>query len=280
MSKDGAQKILSMIDVCGGKEGKTNFVAIIKRSLPVHIKSVDNFVAMFENVVNSKLADPYITDKSSILPCVFQAVKFGLYPDPAMGQIYFVPYKNTGTGKTVLTYQLGYRGMIQLMLNTGKVINIQSHIVYEKDFFEFWIDENGNHFKFKPVNNHKGDTEMLVCSFATMDNGKCFINKMESERIDEIKKIVLQRTPKSPWANSLYEPEMRKKTVIRNHAKTLPCSLELQTAIDHEEQVERGDFQAIKEEIIDNVMSNVDTVDAEEQGDILDNAQKEFAKQL
>jgi recombination protein RecT len=274
MSKDGAQKILSMIDVCGGKEGKTNFVAIIKRSLPVHIKSVDNFVAMFENVVNSKLADPYITDKSSVLPCVFQAVKFGLYPDPAMGQIYFVPYN----GK--LTYQLGYRGMIQLMYNSGDVLNIQAHRVFTNDKFDFSIDENGHHFKFNPVFDHAEHTEYIVCSFATMKNGKCFVNFMESARVDEIKKIVLQRTPKSPWSNPLYEPEMRKKTVIRNHAKTLPCSLELQTAIDHEEQVERGDFQAIKEEIIDNVMSNVDTVDAEEQGDILDNAQKEFAKQL
>lgn len=275
MSKEGAQKILSMVDMCGGKEGKNNFVAIIKRSLPVHIKSVDNFVAMFENVVNSKLADPYITDKASILPCVFQAVKFGLYPDPAMQQIFFVPYK----GK--LTYQLGYRGMILLMYNSGKIINIQAHRVFTNDSFKFWIDENGNHFNFEPAFNHKGADEYLVCSFATLENGKCFINSMESERVDAIKRMALERTPKSPWSNQLYEPEMRKKTAIRNHAKTLPCSLELQTAIDHEEQVERGDFQAIKEEIIDNVMSNVDAVETEQQqGDILDNASKEFVKQL
>jgi recombination protein RecT len=280
MTIEGAKRIISMVDICGGKEGKNNFVAIIKRSLPVHIKSVDNFAIMFENVVNSKLADPYITDKSSILPCVFQAVKFGLYPDPAMGQIYFVPYKNNATQKTVLTYQLGYRGMIQLMYNSGKIINVQAYRVFDNDFFEQYIDENGHHFKFRPVYNHEKAKEYIVCSFATMENGKCFANIMESDKVDEIKKVVLQRTPKSPWSNPLYEPEMRKKTVIRNHAKTLPCSIELQTAIVHEDLVERGDFKEIQEEILDSVMSNVDAGEAEEQGDILDNAQKEFTKQL
>jgi phage RecT family recombinase len=281
MSKEGAQRILSMVDMCGSKEKKDIFIDTIKKCLPIHIRKPNAFVAMFESVVKDQLNNPYVTNKKSVISCIFQSVKFGLYPDPSYGHIYFIPYKG------ILTYQLGYRGMIQLMKNPGKIIDVAAHRIFDNDYWEFRIDQTGQVFKFVPANNHYSAKEILVCSFVTIktnmdsDETKCFAHFIESERVDEIKKMVLQRTPKSPWANPLYEAAMRKKTVIRDHAKTLDCSPEMTMAISHEESTEIGNVQAIKEEIVDSIMDSVDVVDTEEtQGDIMDNASKEFVKQL
>jgi recombinational DNA repair protein RecT len=85
-------------------------------------------------------------------------------------------------------------------------------------------------------------SEVWVYSCAETREGKVFIHLMESWHVDKIKKIALARTPNSPWANPIYEPEMRKKTAIRRHCKTLDVSPDLQIAIEHEESVERGEI--------------------------------------
>lgn len=246
-NKESIDRVFSLIDLYGGEEKKNKFFSKIKKSLPIHIKNPDHFCLMFQDVVKSKLLDPYVTDKKSIIPCVYQAVKFGLYPDQAMGLIYFVPYK----GK--LTYQLGYKGLIQLMYNSGKVKNIFSDRVFEGEQFNYFVDETGQHFTHKPDYNFKTRPEILCYSCAVMDDGTVSFHPMERNHIDKIKAIVLARTPKSPWSNELYEPEMRKKTAIRRHAKTLPVSIELQQAIDHEEKIEAG--EDIKFEIPDELIS-------------------------
>ncbi len=268
------KKILSMVDLCGSKEKKASFVEIIKRSLPKHIQNKDRYVMIFEEVVKAKLADPYVTDKKSILPCVFQAVKFGLDCDPAQGLIYFIPYK----GK--LTYQLGYKGLIQLARNSGQVKDVRAGLVYKNDEWDYYEDERGQHFKYKPTWSEEKGHEICGFSIVTMSDGSCFIHPMETSRIDKIKKMVLQRTPKSPWADSLGEPEMRKKTVIRRHCKTLPMSTEMAQAVEQEEQVERGEIPKYTADEIEGVLDKLDIPNEEPQDNADDLKNDEFVKQL
>ena len=56
-----------------------------------------------------------------------------------------------------------------------------------------------------------------------------------------------------PWSNPMFEPEMRKKTVMRRHWKTEPMSVEIAKVIDYEESTERGEIKksASLEEIVD-----------------------------
>lgn len=241
------ERVLRMLDIMPGSpeqkvEAKKSFEQRIKSMLPSHIKNHELYVAMFEAVVNDKLKDQYVSKKDSILPCVFQAVKFGLYPDPAMGQIYFIPYKGT------LTYQLGYKGLIRLALNAGYK-DVSAGRVFQKEVesgdWNYFRDENGDHFRHKPSMEKDRGVEHCVYSIAVDADNIPRIHVMESWHVDEIKKMVLTRTPNgSPWTNPMFEPEMRKKTCIRRHCKTLSLSLELAEAIETEEAIERG--EAIK----------------------------------
>lgn len=42
-----------------------------------------------------------------------------LSPSPQLGQYYLVPYKDKNTGKTNATFQLGYKGLLQLAIRSG-----------------------------------------------------------------------------------------------------------------------------------------------------------------
>lgn len=254
MAQSNVDRILNMVQLCGGQDKRDKFVEIVKRSLPHHIKNKDRYVMIFEDVVKQKLSDAYVTDKKSILPCVFQAVKFGLDPDPAMGLIYFIPYK----GK--LTYQLGYKGMIQMARNSGMVQDVRAALVFEKDQFDYFEDEKGQHWLHRPSWKREKSKELLGYSVVTMSDGKNFIHTMDSEHIDDIKRMVLarQKGRATPWTDELAEPEMRKKTAIRRHMKTLPCSVEMNTAIEQEERVERGEMQQHKAAELDGIIDMMD----------------------
>jgi recombination protein RecT len=122
-------KILSMVELCGGQKKKDNLIENIKRNIPPHVQNKDRYAFAFQKVVEAQLNNPYVRDSDSIIPCVYQAVKLGLEPDPAFGQIYFIPYD----GK--LTYQLGYKGLIRLAKNGGSIVDVRAIRVLEGDLF-------------------------------------------------------------------------------------------------------------------------------------------------
>jgi phage RecT family recombinase len=276
------ENVLRMVDVMSGKtpeekrSAKQIFEQRIKSMLPAHIKNHDLYVGMFESIVNDKLKDKYVSNKESILPCVFQAVKFGLYPDPAMGQIYFIPYKG------VLTYQLGYKGLIRLALNAGYK-DVSAGRVFQKEVdsgdWDYFRDEKGDHFKHKPSMEKDRGVEHCVYSIAVDSDNTPRIHVMESWHVDEIKKMVLTRTPNgSPWTNPMFEPEMRKKTCIRRHCKTLSLSLELAEAIETEEAIERGETVKYEANAIKDIRIEIpDSVLPQQETDIIGAAEAQKA---
>jgi recombination protein RecT len=246
----GADKILTMVDLCGSEKAYQSYRTVVDQTLPKGVNR-DRYMAMLKQVAQQFANDDRL-DRRSIMPCLHNAVKLGLNPDPAMGQIYFVPYN----GK--LTYQVGYKGMLELARRSGQIRDMRAYIVDRVDEFSFHEDERGQHFIFRPRFDGQHLGELLVLSVATLADGSQVAHPMESARIDEIKKRVLARTPGSPWKDTLFETEMRKKTAIRRHCKTLPVSPELAQAIEDDERAERGDQQTIRHEELSGILEQVE----------------------
>ena len=116
----------------------------VEKTLPKNI-DFGRYWAMYSQIMKACYENPKVTDKKSILQCLFNAAKLGLNPDPVFGQIYFIPYKG------VLTYQIGYKGMLELSRRSGKISNIRSGRVFEKDPWEFNETETGQHFRVAPA---------------------------------------------------------------------------------------------------------------------------------
>jgi recombination protein RecT len=230
-----SEKLFTLVDIAGSEKRWQAYQETAAKMLPDVIEK-GRYMAMYLNVLKGFICNPKVTNKKSILSCAFNAPKFGLLPDPVFGQIYFIPYKG------VLTYQLGYRGMITMADRAG--LRVRAGIVYDKDEFDYFEKEDGQHLLHRPILSEK-ERGKEICIYSCFQHVKTGFNQiqvMESYHVDEIKKMVLARMKDSdtPWKNPVFEPEMRKKTGIRRHAKTEPFSEEITRATEHEEQDERG----------------------------------------
>jgi len=65
-------------------------------------------------------------EQMSILNCAFLGESLKLSPSPQLGQYYMVPFEDRKNNRTVATFQLGYKGYIQLAIRSGyyKKINV------------------------------------------------------------------------------------------------------------------------------------------------------------
>lgn len=253
---------LALVDV-GISEAKwQRYKEQVINVMPSHFKKDHKrYMQMYVSLANKFMQDEKVTNKPSILSCLFNAPALGLNPDPVFGHIWFIPYKG------VLTYQIGYKGMVQLSFNSGKIRNVRANLVYENDEFDYYEDEKGQHYIHRPKFGERGKE---ICGYSIFEDymrGFPHFHVMETSHIEGIKKLVLARMKdkKTPWKDPLFEPEMRKKTVIRRHWKTEPMSAEIAEAITHEENTENGIVDAPEEieekieKILDNTNDNDDT---------------------
>lgn len=227
---------LSLIDVAGSERNWNRYKQSIETIVPTQYrKNVKRYTEMFLHIANIHMRNEKVTNKKSILTCMYNAPALGLNPDPIFGHIWFIPYKG------VLTYQIGYKGMIQTSYNSGLISNVRANLVYENDEFDYYEDEKGQHYLHRPKFGKRGKE---ICGYSIFEDmqGIPHFHIMESEHIDGIKKMVLARMNgrQTPWIDPLFEPEMRKKTIIRRHWKTEPMSSEIARAINHEENTENG----------------------------------------
>jgi phage RecT family recombinase len=264
--------ILSLVDLAGSQARYDQYVRSVKNVLPKHQRNESQrYFSMYAQMAHGFLKDPNITDKQSILTCMFNAPKLGLNPDKVFGHVWFIPYKG------VLTYQIGYRGMIQMSINSGKVSNVRAGLVYEKEMtqgrWDFFEDEKGQHYIHRPLFSER-DRGREICGYSIFEdnNNVPHIHVMDSFHIEDIKKIVSSRLGKGfaycPWGNPVFEPEMRKKTVIRRHWKTEPMSAEIAEAIESEERNERGEVPSKEEQekAMDFILENCSPDPSSEEG--------------
>ena len=244
--------------VISKKENVTTIESLIEENkvklgeiLPANM-SKDRLVriALTSIRLNPKLAD---CTPQSFLGALFQSAQLGLEPN-IEGQAYIIPYNNTKiiNGRkqkvTEAQCQIGYKGYIELFYRHGAASYIDMHSVYQNDIFEYSYGTE-NYIKHCPKFKDRGEV-IAYYAIAKLRNGgslfkvmskeeciehgqthsKCYI-KMEwneaAHAYVPLKNPYFE--PNSPWAKDLNA--MCKKTVIKQLAKILPKSVELQKAI-------------------------------------------------
>ena len=91
----------------------------------VGVKDSQRFIS---SVVSAVQTNPALSDctNASILSAALLGHSLNLPQSPQIGMFYFVPFKDTKKGVTEATFQLSYRGMLQLAMRSGqyKAINV------------------------------------------------------------------------------------------------------------------------------------------------------------
>ena len=190
----------------------------------------------------------------SLLACVLTSAQLGLEPG-LLNSCHFIPYKGQ------VSFQIGYKGLIDLVTRNGQVTNIVAQEVREGDVFNYEYGRNET-LKHVPAPNHqRGEIEYFY-AYANMKNGGFAFQVMHISEIEKIRDnhSISYKFDKSGSIWSKHFESMALKTAIKRLIKYLPISVEIQEAVSHDETVKKditGDAIIIdSENIIDEKGTN------------------------
>ena len=207
----------------------------------------------------SRIATTAVTQNPMLATCTPQsfigamltAAQLGLEPNTPLGQAYLIPYGSN------CSFQLGYRGLIELAHRSGDIKSIEAHVVYANDDFdfEFGLDPK---LKHKPAKGDRGDVAWVYAVYHTKDGGYGF----EVMSVDDINRhrARYSKAKNSPWDTAW--DEMAKKTVIKRVLKYAPLKTEFARAMAADETtttaiIENGDIELVQEYTVDETTGEV-----------------------
>lgn len=235
-------------------------------------------------------------EASTVLGAVMSAGQLGLRLG-VLGQSWILPFWNGRNARVEAQLIIGYQGYLELCYRSGKVVEVSSEIVYQREYdddrFDFGYVEERPWLRHNPdltiasrrscprcnETNPKCDNiadhgEMIYAFYArarTQGGGFFLPRPWGLEMMREHRRLYAKKTRagvvKGPWSDQF--PAMGQKTMIRQLVRTLPKSPELAHALAADEGV-RHTFNA-------NVKPGDATVHDDYDGVILDGQTAEDA---
>lgn len=205
VKKENKSKTIFDVIQAGAKQFAT--------ALPKHINS-DRFVRIAITTIrqNPKLAQ---CNQESLLGALMVSAQLGLEPG-VLGQCYLIPYGRE------CQFQIGYKGMIELLRRSGQLKDIYAYSVYENDEFEmtYGLDRD---LKHKPNLQDRGNFIGCYCVAVLKDDARAF-EYMTKEEIEAHGKKFSKTYGNGPWKTDF--EAMAHKTVVKKMLKWLPVSVE------------------------------------------------------
>lgn len=166
------------------------------------------FAAMAQSLLTKvpKLAN---CELMSMQKAFLDCATLGLYPNGS--DVHILPY-----GKTAQVI-VDYKGLIKLMLRSGKIKKVYAETVHDNDKFTYRNGEVDHEIDFR---NPRGEMYAVYCA-VVMNDGDIRYEVMSKEEVEKVKKSS-KSSSNGPWL-SWFE-SMSKKTVIRRASKFLDLS--------------------------------------------------------
>ena len=234
-------------------------------ALPKHINS-DRFVRIAITTIrqNPKLAQ---CSQESLLGALMVSAQLGLEPG-TLGQCYLIPFENKKLGKVECQFQIGYKGLIELLRRSGQLSDIYSYAVYENDDFEITYGLSRD-LKHKPNFSDRGEIIGFYAVAILKDGAKAFEYMTKDEVLKHEEKYRKGSYKNDVW-NKNFE-EMAQKTVVKKLLKWLPVSVEFLDMINKDEK----SFKTVNEKSTD--LKDVEVI--ENNGDIINAETGEFIEE-
>jgi len=194
-------------------------------ALPKHINS-ERFVRIAITSIrqNPKLAK---CSQESLLGALMTSAQLGLEPG-ILGQAYLIPYKDN------VQFQIGYKGMIELLRRSGQLSDIYACEIRKNDDFQITL---GLHRDIKHnINFNENRGEVVgYYAVAVLKDGANSFEFMTKKQVEEHRDKFSKKPNDGPWKNDF--DEMAKKTVVKKLLKYLPVSVEWLENISKDEKV-------------------------------------------
>lgn len=167
-------------------------------------------------------------DPVTIITSLFNVSLTGITLNPILGYAYLIPRRNGG--RFECTLDVSYKGLIQILTNSGGVKNVYAHMVYEKEKFsiEYGLEPRLIH---QPITSGNKGNPIGVYGVAILSDGTKSFDYMDIEEINYIKgRSEMGKKDAGPWKTDF--AEMAKKTVIKRMWKYLPKNDKLSRAAE------------------------------------------------
>lgn len=207
----------------------------IKDLLPSSV-SVESFTRAAAIAI-ATTTDLNEADPTSIITSLSKCAADGLVPDGKEAALVVYNTKTKENGRDVWKKKAQYMPMIDGVLKrarmSGEIANIGAKVVYENDQFEYWIDEQGEHFRHVPNFNDRGEIKLFY-SFANLKSGVLVFEVMIKTDVDKVR-AASRSGQYGPWKD--WYDRMGCKSVTHRLAKRLPNSSEMIQMIEMGEQM-------------------------------------------
>lgn len=214
----------------------------VGKRLPSHIPAtqyVNTVLTALKS--NPKLAECSL---SSIAGSVMTMAQYGL--TPLHGHAYMLPRWNGKTKSMECQFQIGYKGLVQLMLRTNLVIDVGVDIVHEKELDSFQIKRNneGGFYEFDPMYMGDRGKPVLYIARAKLKNGGAPFVCISREDAEKHRDKFCKSKGKDgkvfgPWKDHF--DAMASKTALLMLGKYLPISTEDQTLMNYDSKTTEVD---------------------------------------
>lgn len=197
------------------------------RALPRHV-TPDRFLRCALTALNT-VPNLNKCTQHSVMAGLMQAAQLGLEVSDVRGQAYLIPRRNNRQGTYEATFQLGFRGMIDLAARSGITVDVDE--IRQNDAYDYERGTNPRLYH-KPVLGDRGPV-LGYYAVAHFSDGRppqfVIMSKAEvEEHRDKFASTKRDGAVIGPWAD--HPDAMSRKTVIRKLLNYLPVSPELREA--------------------------------------------------
>jgi recombination protein RecT len=212
----------------------------LTRALPTHIPA-ERFIRVVQTAVQIN-PDLLTCNRQSLWNSCLRAAQDGLLPDGREGAI--VPFRDNSNnsptkGQTIATWMPMTYGLLKRFRNSGQFKSITTNIVRDGDEFQYWVDENGEHMRHEPQNDT--GKAIKVYAAAVLKGGGTMIKVMTHADVE--KRRAVSKAKDGPMWREWWD-EAAMKTVLRNLAKRLPTSSDLDDLIRRDDALYSFDTAA------------------------------------
>lgn len=184
-------------------------------------------------------------DQMSFVLCLMQIAELGLFPGPASGHAYLIPFgdKNRGPrGPKVCTLIPGYKGYVHCMYRHPSVADVFSAVVREGDDFSYELGTD-RWIKHRPA-AARGKITHAYTAVELTESRRPIFRVLDLAEIEHYRSFSRAKNS-GPWTQHF--EAMAMKTAARRVTPWVPLSYEAQRLVelDRSEDEEPGDVKRL-----------------------------------
>lgn len=224
----------------------------IKALLPTHV-TIESFArtAAVAIAKDNELAN---ADRTSVIMALTRCATDGLIPDGREAALVTYNSKVKGTNGRSDTWvkKAQYMPMVDGVLKRARQSNqidvIAGKAVFDGDIFDYWMDENGEHIKYKPKLVGRG-AFVLSFAFAKMKTGELIVEVMTKEDVERVR-AASKGSDSGPWKD--WYDRMAVKSALHRLARRLPNASELMAMLEQGMMMDWQEKEVNTQPVIEN----------------------------